>query len=209
MSGIELRGFVARRGGFAVGPIDLEVGRGERALIYGPNGSGKTTILLGIIGAVEAEGRVFVDGRDVSGLPTHERGISYVPAHPVLPAWMTVSEMLRMTGSRSVAFDLLEEFGLGWALNRRAGALSTGERKLIQIIVALSSDARALLLDEPFSNVSRSWASRLEELLASEPRPVILTHQERIPAFDRYVRLPLSAQEERRALERRFPSRIG
>jgi ABC-type multidrug transport system ATPase subunit len=196
LSGIVLRNFRAKRGGFAVGPIDLEVDYGERALIYGPNGSGKTTILLGIIGAADADGGVSVAGQEISNLPIHERGVSYVPAHPVLPGWITVNEMLRMTGRRETAVDLLERFNLGWARNRPTNALSTGERKLVQILVALSSDTRALLLDEPFSNLSRSWASRLEELLRSEPRPMMLTHHEWIPKFDKYLRLPLTVQED-------------
>ncbi|BBE41424.1 ATP-binding cassette domain-containing protein [Conexivisphaera calida] len=196
MNGIVLRGFRVKRGGFAVGPIDLKVDDGERALIYGPNGSGKTTILLGIIGAVDSDGSVSVAGQEISHLPIHERGVSYVPAQPVLPGWIVVNEMLRMAGRRETAVDLLERFDLGWALNRPTNALSTGERKLVQILVALSSDTKALLLDEPFSNLSRNWASRLEELLRSEPRPTILTHHERIPKFDKYVRLPLAVQED-------------
>jgi len=189
--GLSLVGFSVRRGDFEVGPLDLEVDPGARALLYGPNGSGKTTLMLGAIGAIESRGGVAVMGRDVSGLPMHERGIAYVPAQPVVPGWMRVKELLGLPPGSAGADRVIGEFGLGWALDRRAGELSTGERKVVQISMALSSAAGAILLDEPFSNLSGEWASALDGLLKAERRPLVISHHERVPGFDLYVRLPL------------------
>ncbi|MFP3235733.1 MAG: ATP-binding cassette domain-containing protein, partial [Nitrososphaeria archaeon] len=171
--------------------------------MYGPNGSGKTTLMLGVIGAIESRGGVAVMGRDVSGLPTHERGIAYVPAQPVIPGWMRVRELLGLLPGSAGADRMLEEFGLRWASDRRAGELSTGERKVVQISMALSSAARAILLDEPFSNLSGEWASTLDGLLKAERRPLVISHQERVPGFDIYVRLPL---DRRGATDFRCPA---
>ncbi len=142
-------------------------------------------------------------GRDVSGLPTHERGIAYVPAQPVIPGWMRVRELLGLLPGSAGADRMLEEFGLRWASDRRAGELSTGERKVVQISMALSSAARAILLDEPFSNLSGEWASTLDRLLKAERRPLVISHQERVPGFDIYVRLPL---DRRGATDFRCPA---
>lgn len=142
-------------------------------------------------------------GRDVSGLPTHERGIAYVPAQPVIPGWMRVRELLGLLPGSAGADRMLEEFGLRRASDRRAGELSTGERKVVQILMALSSAARAILLDEPFSNLSGEWASTLDGLLKAERRPLVISHQERVPGFDIYVRLPL---DRRGATDLRCPA---
>lgn len=188
----EGEGTLAR--GIQRAPRGLRVGPGERALLCGPNGSGKTTLMLGVIGAIESRGGVTVMGRDVSGLPTHERGIAYVPAQPVIPGWMRVRELSGLLPGSAGADRMLEEFGLRWASDRRAGELSTGERKVVQISMALSSAARAILLDEPFSNLSGEWASTLDGLLKAERRPLVISHQERVPGFDIYVRLPLDRE---------------
>ncbi|MGC9191946.1 MAG: ATP-binding cassette domain-containing protein [Conexivisphaera sp.] len=174
-----------------MGPVSLSLGAGEAALLHGPNGSGKTTLMLGIIGAAESSGRVRVSGRDVTALPTHERGIAYSPAHPVLPGWMRVGDLVRMVGPS--AAGILEEFGLGWTLGRRAGSLSTGERKVVQVAMALASDAEVLLLDEPLSNLSEEWASRMLGAILRERRPVVVSHQEVPRGFSVRVRLVPSA----------------
>lgn len=146
--------------------ISMELRTGEVVGLLGPNGAGKTTTFYMICGLVEAtEGKVFIDGVDVSDLPLHKRstmGIGYLPQEASIFKDLTVEENLiiaaqagkldQETQEKRIE-ELLEMFNIEPIRNRRGINLSGGERRRAEIARALVNKPRFLLLDEPFAGV--------------------------------------------------------
>ena len=146
--------------------VSLYVERGEVVGLLGPNGAGKTTTFYMIVGLERAgEGRILLDGRDISRLPMYRRarlGIGYLAQEASVFRKMTVEEnilaILEMRGVRGAearkrADALLEEFAIAHVRKQKGFALSGGERRRTEIARALAAEPSFLLLDEPFAGV--------------------------------------------------------
>jgi branched-chain amino acid transport system permease protein len=152
----------------ALAGVDLAVGPGEIVCLVGPNGAGKTTLLNVISGDLRgSEGRVEVLGRDVTRMAVHRRsrlGVARTFQVPSLFAELTVAEQLtlsRQEAGREVALPA-SYAGLESALaGRRARDLSLGERRYLEIAIALAHLPRVLLLDEPAAGLARAEAAGL------------------------------------------------
>jgi branched-chain amino acid transport system ATP-binding protein len=142
--------------------ISMEVGQGEVVTLIGANGAGKTTTLRTITGLLTPrEGRVFFEGKDISGVATHKLvagGISMSPEGRGIFANLTVRENLHMGAylqkdKRKIAEDVEKAFHMFPRLKEReaqsAGTLSGGEQQMLAMSRALMSRPRLLLLDEP------------------------------------------------------------
>jgi urea transport system ATP-binding protein len=154
--------------------VSLLVPRRGAVAILGRNGVGKTTLLRAVMGELPAdEGRVFLDGTEVTRAPTERRvrgGVGYVPQEGAVFARLSVRENLLVGavgagagGGGSAPLDAaLDAFPkLGQRLNQPAGTLSGGERKMLAIGRALLGRPRLLLLDEPTEGV---WVGVIEEI---------------------------------------------
>ncbi len=143
----------------------LRVAAGERVVIIGRNGVGKTALLRTLMGFLRCRsGRIRLHGRDVTRLPAHARarlGVGYVPqGREVFPA-LTVRENLAMggvaRGPSGRMEELLEIFPrLGERLAQRGGSLSGGEQQILAIARALMGEPTLLLLDEPTEGIQPS-----------------------------------------------------
>jgi len=171
---LEARGLVKRYGGRrVVDELSLEVRGGQIIGLFGPNGAGKTTTFHMMIGFIASEaGRVLLDGRDISGDPFYRRarlGISYLPQEPSVFSHTTVEENLDLVLERrpadraSMREALLDEFRLSALRSRRAGTLSSGERRRLEIARALALSPTYILLDEPFSGIDPISVAELQE----------------------------------------------
>ena len=141
--------------------VDLEVRRGEIVTLIGANGAGKSTLLMTICGNPQArEGRIVLDGEDITALPTHQivrRGVAQVPEGRRIFPRMTVFENLQMGATlgdpANFQGDLERVFTMFPRLaerrEQRGGTLSGGEQQMLAIGRALMSRPRLLLLDEP------------------------------------------------------------
>ena len=134
--------------------------------LLGPNGAGKTTTFYMIAGLIRPDGgRVFLDGRDITGLPMHKRanmGLTYLPQEPSVFRKLTVFENIEVVlENKGMAKDerkekvlvLLEEMGLSSLAHQKAESLSGGERRRVEVARALATDPKFILLDEPFAGV--------------------------------------------------------
>jgi branched-chain amino acid transport system ATP-binding protein len=159
---LRLRGIKAYYGSIAaLKGVDLEVGEGEIVALIGANGAGKSTLMMTIFGNPRArEGRILFDGRDITGLPTHEiagLGIAQAPEGRRIFPRMSVIENLKMgatvTAKQHFEDDLERVFALFPRLkdriHQRGGTLSGGEQQMLAIGRALMARPRLLLLDEP------------------------------------------------------------
>jgi iron complex transport system ATP-binding protein len=184
-----------------LGPIDLEVGRGERWVLLGPNGGGKTT-LLALAGARRqpSSGRVTVLGitlgtADVRALHPRISHTSHVLAER-MPPDLSV-ETVVLTGKRATlspwfqeyddaderrAATLLERVGCGHLAARRFATASQGERQRVLLARALFSDPELLILDEPASGLDLPAREALIEALEGATAPpsatttIVATH---------------------------------
>ena len=194
---IEARGLVKRFDGFtAVDGVDLFVPEGSIYGVLGPNGAGKTTtlrMLLGIIAPDAGTRRILGADRphDVSHL------IGYLPEERGLYPSMKAYEAIAFVGAlrglplaegRKRGKVLLEEYGLGHAIDRQIRHLSKGMAQQVQILSTLVHDPRLVIFDEPFSGLDAINQGRLEKMmrgLAEQGKTVIfsthvIAHAERL-----------------------------
>ncbi len=154
------------RGRKIVRGVSLQVKYGEIVGLLGPNGAGKTTTFYMVVGLVRPDqGRVLLDGTDITKMPMYQRaknGIGYLPQEPSVFRKLTVSENLLSiletmnlsSAERKERRDLLlEELGIAHLADSRSYTLSGGERRRVEIARALTLSPKFILLDEPFAGI--------------------------------------------------------
>jgi branched-chain amino acid transport system ATP-binding protein len=191
---LDVAGLVRRFGGVtAVDGVDLHVGAGERLAVIGPNGAGKTTLFRLIAGEVApTSGGIRLFGRDVTRWPAHRRarlGVSRTFQVSNLFPSLSVADNVRLaaqsklrsrwlpwpraTGARMAPTEgVLEQMLLTGRRDDPVEDLSHGERRQLEIAMALVVPPRLLLLDEPAAGLSLPERRRLGQVLAALPRTV-------------------------------------
>jgi ABC-type Fe3+/spermidine/putrescine transport system ATPase subunit len=143
--------------------VSLRIRAGEYFVLLGPNGSGKTTLLRCLVGLERpSAGRISLLGTDISGLPTHRRGIGLMFQDPALFSHRTVYENIAYapllqrrsrTQVDEVVGQMLDLLHLRGFEDRRPEALSGGERQRVALARTLAARPRLVLLDEPFASI--------------------------------------------------------
>ena len=146
--------------------VDLALRRGEVVGLLGPNGAGKTTTFSMIAGMqVPDSGVVMLDDKNITRLPLFMRarlGLGYLPQEASIFRGASVEENILIVLESVIAErralkarldELLDEFGITHVRRSKAGALSGGERRRLEIARTLASDPSFILLDEPFAGV--------------------------------------------------------
>ena len=161
-----------------VNGVSLVVRRGEAVGLLGPNGAGKTTCFYMITGLVPVDqGRIEIDGNDVTWMPMYQRarlGVGYLPQEASIFRGLTVEQNLRAVlelreknrDAREHKLEsLLAEFAITHLKNSPAVALSGGERRRLEIARALATDPAFMLLDEPFAGVDPISVADIQNLV--------------------------------------------
>jgi sulfate transport system ATP-binding protein len=191
---IEAHGIVKRFGDFtALDGVSVDVPTGSLTALLGPSGSGKST-LLRVIAGLETpdEGKVILEGEDVTRLAPQERGVGFVFQHYAAFKHMTVWEnvafglKIRRRPKAEVkqrVSELLELVQLARLGDRYPAQLSGGQRQRMGLARALAVDPKVLLLDEPFGALDarvrkelRLWLRRLHD--ETHTTTVIVTHDQ-------------------------------
>ncbi|MFC4019653.1 ABC-F family ATP-binding cassette domain-containing protein [Micromonospora sp. GCM10011542] len=175
-----LRNAVVRRGGFTLGPVDLQIDWADRVAVTGANGSGKTTLLAALLGRLPLdEGTASLGPGVVVGEVDQARGL-FLGDAPLIDAFQAaVPEM-----SPADARTLLAKFGLRAAhVPRPAITLSPGERARAALALLQGRGVNLLVLDEPTNHLDLAAIEQLESALASYPGTLLLvTHDRRMLA---------------------------
>ncbi|MCA8990261.1 MAG: ATP-binding cassette domain-containing protein, partial [Planctomycetaceae bacterium] len=150
----------------AVDGVSFDVNPGEIVGLLGPNGAGKSTTFRMACGlAAPTEGKVFLNGKDVTRWPMYKRarhGMGYLPQDQSIFTKLTVEQNLiaileYLPFSRKERLfrtdKLLDQFGLVKLRGQIASTLSGGERRRLEIARCLSSEPKIILLDEPFTGI--------------------------------------------------------
>ena len=193
---IELVGITKIFGGLrALDNISLRVPVGERRALIGPNGAGKTTLFNCIAGSLSpSSGKNLLFGQDVTSLPEHRRiamglGRTYqitnvfhrlTVLENVLLAvqgtrkqkWIFHRAMGSFRRSQTKAMEQLTRIGLDHRHNHPVHQLSYGEQKQLEFALALASDPKILLLDEPASGLAPSERQRILDLISKLPKDI-------------------------------------
>jgi branched-chain amino acid transport system ATP-binding protein len=177
--------------------ITLEVGEGERRLIIGPNGAGKTTLFNLVSGDLRADsGSVRLFGEEVGGLRPDQRAqrgmartyqiLTLFPratlAHNIVLSllgrsrarWRMLAPLGRMTDLHDQARAVLARVGLAPLADRVVGEVSYGEKRRLEIAMALAQEPRLLLLDEPLAGLAAEERHAMLALLEGIPREVAI-----------------------------------
>ena len=195
-SALEIRGLGKAFGGLpAIDGVSLKVERGERRLIIGPNGAGKTTLFNLLTGDLRADaGSITLFGREIGSMRTAPRTqlgmartyqiITLFPgdtlAHNVMLSLLGVSparwSFLRPLSAYAVlherAREVLAKVDLAHLADRGLASVSYGDKRRVEIAMALAQNPRLLLLDEPLAGLSREERQTVQALLASIPRDI-------------------------------------
>ena len=173
-----LRGAVVRRGGFTLGPVDLQIDWADRVAITGANGSGKSTLLAALLGRLPLdEGHAALGPGVVVGEVDQARGL-FLGDQPLLDAFSAAVPDLAPADVRT----LLAKFGLrADHVLRPAATLSPGERTRAALALLQGRGVNLLVLDEPTNHLDLAAIEQLESALASYPGTLLLvTHDRRM-----------------------------
>ncbi|WP_293747354.1 ATP-binding cassette domain-containing protein [Limnohabitans sp. Rim8] len=207
-----------------VSGLRLDVPPGEILTLMGPSGCGKSSVLASIAGTLtsvsegllplQLQGTVQLNGRELSHLPTHQRGVGLVFQDALLFPHMTVAENLLFavpvndvrgtkasTAQRQARVQqALQEAELSGMGERDPSTLSGGQRARVALMRALLAEPQALLLDEPFSKLDAALRAQLRPWVFAHVRerriPVVLVTHDAQDVADAQRVLHLRATEE-------------
>lgn len=166
------------RGRQVLNDVFLSCQPGEIVGLLGRNGSGKSTLLKIIFGSLSADNRfVSVDGKRLGSLYDNRNTIGYLPQDSFLPAHIKIKSIISCFCNPINAAALLEhDFVKPW-LDKKGPELSGGERRIIEVLLMINSDATYLMFDEPFNGIAPLHIDVLKELIkeGSENKGFIIT----------------------------------
>jgi branched-chain amino acid transport system ATP-binding protein len=193
---LSAQGLVMRFGGItATDNVSLDLKQGARHALIGPNGAGKTTLINLLTGVLQpTEGRIALQGQDITNLAPHQRvrrGLVrtfqinqlFDTLTPLETLTMVVSQHRGLGGSWWQALGaradvnqrceaLLAQFHLTEVMNQETRVLAYGKRRLLEIAIALACEPRVLLLDEPVAGVPAGEREELLQTVAALPDDV-------------------------------------
>lgn len=198
MNSLSLRGISKRFGGLiAVRDVDMDIAYGERRALIGPNGAGKSTLFNVIAGDLQASsGQIVIFGKDVTRMPVHKRvalGLRRTYQTSALFDQLSVREnlylgvigpggghfnMIKNVATDRKTLKQVEETAQSVRLSDRldapAGDLSHGERRQLEIGLAIAREPKLVMLDEPAAGLSPDERLLLKNLLTGLPRDITL-----------------------------------
>lgn len=158
--------------------VSLSVSSGEVIGLLGPNGAGKTTTFYMTVGMIKPDGgKVMLNDVEITDDPMYMRarkGIGYLPQEASIFRKLTVEQNvrailetmpLRKSEQMARTEELLDELGIKHLMHQRAGVLSGGERRRLEISRALTTNPAFILLDEPFAGIDPLAVADIKKII--------------------------------------------
>ena len=188
---LEITGLRKRFGGLvATDGLDLDVKLGEIHAVIGPNGAGKTTLIGQLAGEIASDdGRIMFDGRDITQLPAYRRSrLGLARSFQITSVFLNFTALDNVAlavqahdghsfrfwrpargeaALREPARAILKDVGLENRAEMVTANLSHGEQRQLEIAMALATEPKLLLLDEPTAGMGREESTRMIEILGS------------------------------------------
>jgi branched-chain amino acid transport system ATP-binding protein len=176
--------------------VSVTAQKGRITTILGANGVGKSTLLKAIYGFLKPNrGEVKLENQSLLGIPTHERislGISYIPQQPGIFRWMTVEENLELgawtfrNDKERILRKIEENYERFPILKQRrrskAGELSGGMQRMVEVGRTLMTDPKVILVDEPTAGLAKMLSEEVYQMLVrlrdEEQMTIVLVDQE-------------------------------
>lgn len=176
--------------------VSITAEKAKITTVLGANGVGKSTLLKAIYGFLKPNaGEVALEGQNLIGIPTHKRidlGISYIPQQPGIFRWMTVEENLELgawtfrNDRARIRRKLEENYERFPAIKDRrrskAGELSGGMQRMVEVGRTLMTDPKVILVDEPTAGLAKLLSEEVYEMLVrlrdDEEMTIVLVDQE-------------------------------
>ena len=217
-------------GTLAVADLDLAFEAGLRHAVIGPNGAGKTTLLNLISGELPpTSGRIRYNGRDVTRTTRAKRsrlGIARTFQQPTVWSTLSVADNIALAAwphsdlrgkwrrrryrkLSEACESYLETAGISALSDRPAGALAHGERRMLDIGMALAADPRVLLLDEPAAGLTDQGVERLLAAMRALPAEVTVVVVEHDFAFVSAVADTVTVLQDGKLLATGTPAEIA
>ena len=186
---LDIRGLYKSFGGVtATDNVSLDIQQGELHAIIGPNGAGKTTLIAQLSGDLPSDdGQVLLDGKDITTVPTHRRShFGMARSFQITSVFMNMSVIDNVSLAvqshdgtsfrfwqpaaterrlRAPAMEILEKVGLAERAGTPAAAMSHGERRQLELAMALATKPRFLLLDEPMAGMGAEESAAMVDIL--------------------------------------------
>ena len=186
---LKVQGLVKRFGGLvATDKVSLDIRHGEIHALIGPNGAGKTTLIAQLSGSLASDaGRLGFDGSDISTLPQHERvrrglarSYQITSIFKKFSVLNNVALAVQARSGTSMSFwrplaaetalfeeaaELVRRVGLGGREHAMAGNLAHGEQRQLEVGLALATQPKLILLDEPMAGMGPEESVRIIELI--------------------------------------------
>jgi ABC-type Fe3+/spermidine/putrescine transport system ATPase subunit len=161
---IEFKEVSLIRDSFSLKDISFSIQKGECFAILGPSGAGKSTIAKIALGLESFhKGAIYYNKVDITTLAVQERGFGYVPQHLALFPHLNIEQNILFNGRKkdTLFSQLIQTTNIAHLLHRYPNSLSGGEKQRVALVRALLTQAKVLILDEPFSALDISLKKEL------------------------------------------------
>jgi ABC-type multidrug transport system ATPase subunit len=151
--------------------IYISCNKGEIVGLLGRNGVGKSTLLKIIFGSVKADTKfIKIGDKRIHGLFDNKNLINYLPQKSFLPNHIKVSRIIPLFCGKTNADLVLSNEYIISLVNKQVSHLSGGEKRLLEVVLVIYSDAKYILIDEPFNGIAPIYKDEIKSLIKGQSK---------------------------------------